>query len=148
MINFPSVGWHNPISEMERMFQQMDLLARTMFGRPGRRGNSSRVFPAVNVSEDTDTYFVRAELPGIKAEDVELQVKGRHLSISGDRNIPSEGDNVKYHRKERESGKFSKVIGLPGDIDAESVDAKMVNGLLVVRIAKSDAAKPKRISVN
>ena len=148
MINFPPVGWHNPISEMERMFQQMDLLARTMFGRPGRRWISSRVFPAVNVSEDSDTYFVRAELPGIKAEDVELQVKGRHLTISGDRKIPSEGDNVKYHRKERESGKFSRVIGLPGDIDAESVDAKMVNGLLVVKIAKSDAAKPKRISVN
>ena len=126
----------------------MDLFTEALFGRQGRRGNSSRVFPAVNVSEDNDTYFVRAEIPGIKAEDIELQVKGRHLIISGDRKIPSEGDNVKYHRKERESGKFSRVIGLPGGIDADSVNAKMINGLLIAKIAKSEADKPKRISVN
>ncbi|MGD8365922.1 MAG: Hsp20/alpha crystallin family protein, partial [Desulfobacterales bacterium] len=53
-----------------------------------------------------------------------------------------------YHRREREAGKFSRVIGLPGDIDSNSVEAKMVNGILTVVISKSEASKPKQISVN
>jgi HSP20 family protein len=70
------------------------------------------------------------------------------LTISGERKIPSEGDNVKYHRREREAGKFSRVIGLPGEIDADGVDARVENGVLMVKIAKSEAAKPKQITVH
>jgi HSP20 family protein len=137
MINFPSTGWQNPFTEMERMVQQMDLLTKAMFGgRPGMRLYPSRVFPAVNITEDKDNYFVRAELPG------------RNLTISGERKIQFEGENAKYHRREREAGKFSRVIGLPGDIDSNSVEAKMVNGILTVVISKSEASKPKQISVN
>ena len=130
------------------MFQHMDLLSRSMYGRPGSRWVSSRAYPAVNISEDKDRYIVRAELPGIKSEDIELHVKDRDLTISGERKKPSEGDNARYHRKERDYGRFSRVIGLPGDIDADSVQAKMANGLLVVEISKSEASKPKRITVN
>jgi HSP20 family protein len=148
IINFPSTGWQNPLAEMERMVQQMDLLTKTMFGRPGMRLFPSRVFPAVNITEDKDNYFVRAELPGIKTDEIDLQVNGRNLAISGERKIQFKGENVKYHRREREPGKFSRVIGLPGDIDPDQVDAKMVNGVLTVKISKSETAKPKQITVN
>jgi HSP20 family protein len=149
MINFPSMGWQNPFTEMEQMVQQMDVLTKAMFGgRPGMRLYPSRVFPAVNITEDKDSYFVRAELPGIKANEIDLQVNGRNLTISGERKIQFEGENAKYHRREREAGKFSRVIGLPGDIDSNSVEAKMVNGILTVVISKSEASKPKQISVN
>jgi HSP20 family protein len=109
---------------------------------------SARVFPALNLTEDKDKYHVRAELPGIKADALDIQVVGRNLTISGERTIPSEGENIRYHRKEREAGKFSRAIGLPGDIDADNVEAKMVNGVLTISIAKSEAAKPKQITVN
>ena len=149
MINFPSMGWQNPFTEMERMVQQMDLLTKAMFGgRPAMRLYPSRVFPAVNITEDKDIYFVRAELPGIKNDEIDLQVNGRNLTISGERKIQFEGENARYHRREREAGKFSRVIGLPGDIDSNSVEAKMVNGILTVVISKSEASKPKQISVN
>jgi HSP20 family protein len=149
MTNFPSMGWQYPFEEMERMVQQMDFLTKAMFGgRPGLRFYPSRVFPAVNITEDKDNYFVRAELPGIKTDEIDLQINGRNLTISGERNIQFEGENAKYHRREREAGKFSRVIGLPGDIDSNSVEAKMVNGILTVVISKSEASKPKQISVN
>lgn len=147
MIDFPFMGWRNPLAEMERMARQMDLLTGTMFGRPEMRFFPSKVFPAVNISEDSNKYYIRAELPGIKADEIRLEVTGRNLGISGERKIQSEGENARYHRKEREAGRFSRVIGLPGEVDADSVDAKLVNGILTVAIAKSETAKPKQITV-
>jgi HSP20 family protein len=149
MINFPSVGWQYPLEEMERMVNQMDFLTRAMFGDgPGMRLSPSGVFPALNVTEGKDNYIVRAELPGIKTDEIDLQVNGRNLTISGERKIRFEGEDAKYHRREREAGKFSRAIRLPGDIDSNSVEAKMVNGILTVVISKSETSKPKQISVN
>lgn len=148
MINHPSMGWANPIAEMERMARQMSALSSAMLGKPAMQLFPSRVFPAVNITEDKDKYFVRAELPGIKADEIEVQVTGRNLTISGERKIQSEGENVKYHRREREAGRFSRVIGLPGEIEESGVDAKFVNGMLTVEIPKSEAARPKQITVH
>lgn len=148
LFDFPSVGWQHQFADLERMSRQMDRLTQAVMGRPGMQWLSAKVFPAVNLTEDKNTYYVRAELPGIKADALNIEVDGRNLTIAGERTIPSEGDNTRYHRKEREAGKFSRVIGLPGDIDANKVNAKMVNGMLTVAIAKSEAAKPKQITVN
>ena len=148
LFDFPSVGWQYPFTDLQRLSRQMDRLAQTVTGRPGMPWLSARVFPAVNLTEDKDNYHVRAELPGIDADALDIQVNGRNLTISGERTIPSEGENVRYHRREREAGKFSRAIGLPGDIDADRVGAKMVNGVLTVSIAKSEASKPKQITVH
>ena len=148
LFDYPSVGWQHQFNDLERMSRQMDRLTQAVMGRPGMQWLSARVFPAVNLTEDKNNFYVRAELPGIKADALNIEVNGRNLTIAGERMIASEGDNTRYHRKEREAGKFSRVIGLPGDIDAEKVNAKMVNGMLTVTIAKAEAAKPKQISVN
>lgn len=138
----------NPFIEMERMRRDMDRLTGGLFGRPVWGSLPSGVFPAVNISEDRDNFYIRAELPGMKSDDVSIEVVGRKLTISGERKILSEGDNVKYHRKEREDGKFSRVIELPGVVDIEKVEAKMVNGLLTVTVGKSEAIKPKQITIH
>ena len=148
MFNYPSYGWQNPFADLGRMSRHLDFLARAMSGRPAMNLYPSRVFPAVNISENADKYFVRAELPGIKADEIDLQVTGKNLTISGERTIETGGDSAKYHRRERDAGRFSRVIGLPGDIDADSVSAEMVNGVLTVEISKSEASKPKKISVH
>lgn len=148
LFDFPSMGWQHQLSDLERMSRQMDRFTQAAMRRPGMNWLSARVFPAVNLTEDKDRYYVRAELPGITADALEIQVTGRNLAISGERTIPSEGENIRYHRKERDAGKFSRVIGLPGDIDADHVEAKMVNGVLTVAIDKSAASKPKQITVN
>lgn len=145
--NFPAMGWQNPFEEMERMSRQLNLLTNAMFGSAGVPFSTSGVFPPVNITEDVNKYYVRAELPGLKTDEINLQVSGRNLSISGERKIQSEGKNAKYHRREREEGRFSRIIGLPGDINADNVEAHMVNGVLTVAIAKSEAARPKQITV-
>lgn len=148
MFDLPSTSWQDPFVEMVRRSRQMNQLTNALLGRPEIAWLSTNVFPAANITEDHDNYFVRAELPGIKADAIALQVTGRNLAISGERTIQSEGETVRYHRRERESGKFSRVVSLPDDIDADKVDAKMVNGVLTVTIAKAEAAKPKQIKIN
>lgn len=148
MFDLPSTSWQDPFVEMVRRSRQMNQLTNALLGRPEIAWLPTNVFPAANITEDHDNYFVRAELPGIKADAIALQVTGRNLAISGERTIQSEGETVRYHRRERESGKFSRVVSLPDDIDADKVDAKMVNGVLTVTIAKAEAAKPKQIKIN
>ena len=147
-INFPSFSWQNPFTTMDQLTREMDWLRGNVFGRPGLRWMPAKVFPAVNITENNDKYYVRAELPGIKAGDINVEITGKNLTISGERKITSEGENVRYHRRERDAGRFSRVIGLPGDIDAESVNAEMVDGILTVAISKAEASKPKKITVH
>jgi HSP20 family protein len=148
MLDFPGIGWTNPLAEMERMRRQMETLSDLVFrGAPSRLYAASGVFPSLNLTEDAERYLVRAELPGLKADELDIQVVGKSLTVSGERRIPSEGESVRYHRREREAGRFSRVIGLPGDIDPGKVEAKMENGLLTVVLPKAEAAKPRQISV-
>ena len=148
IFNVPATGWRHPFWEVERMARQMDQLTNAMFGRSGYPLFAGIRFPAVNISETGDKYVVRAELPGIKADDVDLNISGRNLTISGERKFAPECDGVKYHHKEREVGSFKRVVGLPGEIDAEGVNAKMVDGVLTVEIPKSETAKPKQITIH
>jgi HSP20 family protein len=143
---FPGWTRGSLFDELGRMQQQMlrlsEALQGRVFGRP-----TAGVFPAVNLTEDKDNYYLRAELPGIKSDALDIQVAGRNLSLSGERLIDTEGDGVRYHRREREGGKFSRIVGLPTDIDAEKVSAKMENGILTIQVPKAEAAKPKQIAV-
>lgn len=143
---FPGWTRGSLFDELGRMQEQMTRLSEALqprlFGHPG-----AGVFPAVNLTEDTESYYLRAELPGVKSDALDIQVAGRNLSLSGERVIDTEGDGVRYHRREREGGKFSRIVGLPTDIDAEKVSARMENGILTIQVPKAEAAKPKRISV-
>ena len=71
-----------------------------------------------------------------------------NLAISGERKIATEEGGARYHRREREAGTFSRMIGLPGEVDTDKVDAKLENGILTIAVPKAEIAKPKQISVN
>jgi len=144
--NWPSVYWRTPFGEIERLKRQMNLLSEGIFGG-ALTGPSAGVFPLMNVTEDKDSYYVRAELPGIKSEELDISVTGDTLSIAGERKIPEEKGEVKYHRREREAGKFSRIVNLPTQIDTGKVDAKCVDGLLSVVMPKAEVAKLKQIVV-
>ena len=143
-LNVPTWRFRSPFEELHRMRQQLDQIFEDS-AAPHQRIRAG-VFPLINLTEDKDNYFVRAELPGIKAEELDIQVTANNLSISGERKIAAE-EEAKYHRREREAGSFSRIIGLPGDINSEKVDAKMENGILTIVVAKAEAAKPKQITV-
>jgi HSP20 family protein len=146
--NVPGWATRNPFVELDLLRRQLDQRFEEMLrGTPLRGPISAGVFPLINLTEDQNNYRVRAELPGMKAEELDIQVLGRNLTISGERKIQSEAKDAKYHRRERESGKFSRILALPGDINADKVQAQLVNGVLTVTIPKSEAAKPKQIAV-
>jgi HSP20 family protein len=143
--SWPSAGWESPWDEMERMRRQMALLADRFAGGP--KEHFAGVFPLINVTEDKNNFYVRAELPGLKAADLEISLTGDSLSIAGERKMETEGEKVTYHRKEREGGKFSRIFTLAGQIDGDKVEARSLNGLLTVTLPKSEASKPKQITV-
>jgi HSP20 family protein len=104
------------------------------------------VFPAVNLTQDSESFYVRAELPGMKAKDLDVSAFQRTLTIAGERKVADE-QGASYHRRERAHGPFSRSVTLPGDFDSEKVQARFVNGVLTVTLPKPDAAKPRQISV-
>jgi HSP20 family protein len=142
--DFPTWGWRSAFEEMDRMKKDMDRLLGGLSGRyfPASR---SGVFPMLNLTEDKDRYYVRAELPGVSPEALEIHVTGKNLSIAGERKISAE--NAKYHRREREAGKFSRIIGLPGNVDGDKIEARLTDGILTVIIPKAEAEKPRQIQV-
>lgn len=144
--SWPTWGWTSPFEELERMRRQMDWLSsglsRGLLGTP-----TAGVFPLMNITEDKDNYYVRAELPGLKADDLDISVTGDALSIAGERRLPAEDEKAKYHRREREAGGFSRIITLPAQVDTGKVDARCKDGLLTVTLPKAEATKPKQITV-
>ena len=146
MYGVPAWRVRSPFDELNRMQRQMDRLFDA-FGGTHEGSVSAGVFPPINLSEDAENYVLRAELPGIAADKLDIQVTGNNLSLSGERQISEEGNGVRYHRREREGGTFSRVLTLPGDIDGSKVDAQLANGILTIKIAKAEAAKPKQIEV-
>ena len=143
--NVPTWQLRSPFGELERMRRQMDRLFENAMS-PLQRTQAG-VFPLTNLTEDKDNFYVRAELPGIKGEDLDIQITGNKLAISGERKIAAE-EGARYHRREREAGTFSRMIGLPGEVDADKVDANLVDGILTVVVPKAEVAKPKHITVS
>lgn len=144
--NWPTMGMGSPYDEFERMQRDLDRLYGAFRGNLSSEPGAG-VFPLMNLTEDDDHFYIRSELPGIKAEELDITVMGDSLTISGERKIPAEGDQVRYHRREREAGKFSRVMTLPSQINTEKVEANCKDGILTISLAKSEATKPKQITV-
>ncbi len=125
--------------EMDRLFA--DFTGRTVpYHRPG-------VFPPLNVSEDHDKLYVSSELPGIEPDDIEIHVEGDTLTIRGERKLPEAGEGVNYHRREREGGRFRRIVTLPARIDPSGVVAGFKNGVLNIVLPKAAEARPRQIKV-
>jgi HSP20 family protein len=105
------------------------------------------VFPPLNITQDGENFYLRAEIPGVKPSEVSISALRNRVSISGKREIPREHDRVSYHRKERPEGVFDRVVTLPSEVDAERVDARYADGILTLTLPKAEQAKPRQIAV-
>jgi len=140
-------GWHrDPFSEMDRLRREMDKIYGA-FTEGWGIAPAAGVFPALNMSEDEHNLYVRAELPGVAPEDIEITTKENNLVIKGERKIAAEGEKVSYHRKERDEGNFRRIISLPTRVDSDKVSAVCKNGVLTVTLPKAEEAKPRQITV-
>lgn len=145
--NTPTMSFRNAFEQLERMRRQFDHLLGDE--APSGRGLlGAGVFPQINLTEDGDKFYIRAELPGVKSGDIDMQATAKNLTISGERKIETEGEEIRYHRREREAGKFSRAIAMPTEIDPDRIEASMKDGILTIHVPKAEAVKPRRISIN
>ncbi len=138
----------NPVwNQLHQLQQEMNRLFSRWGDDGGRWAGLAGGYPAVNVWEDADKVFVEAELPGLDLKDLEIYVTGgNQLTLKGERK-PCAPEKGLWHRQERVFGKFSRSLTLPFNVDADKVDARFENGVLLVTLPKHESAKPRKINV-
>src|SRR3712207_827272 len=127
----------------------MNRLFNTAFDAPapGNGGQARRWVPAIDLLETQEHFVLRADLPGMREEDVSIELEDNVLTVSGERKAEHEDRQEGYYRVERAFGSFSRSLTLPKGIDPESVAAEFANGVLEVRIPKPEERKPRKISI-
>jgi len=137
----------NPLWNQLQQFQNDMNRLFDRWGDDGGRMPGWTNFPPVNVWEDGDNLNFEAELPGLRLNDLEIYVTGNNqLTLKGERK-PTVPDKSVRHRQERGFGKFVRTLTLPYPVDADKVDAHFENGVLQVKLAKHESAKPRKITV-
>src|SRR3954468_18899024 len=143
------VRWE-PLREFSTLQNEMNRLFNTVFDAPPAGGNGGtlrRWMPAMDLVETDQHFVLRADLPGLSEQDVNIEVEDRVLTISGERNAEHEGSKEGFHRVERAFGSFSRSLTLPEGIDPEAVAASFDRGVLEVQIPKPEERKPRKISI-
>jgi HSP20 family protein len=140
------VRWE-PVREISSIQSEVNRLFNTFFDTPVT-ASERRWIPAMDLVESEDHFVLRADLPGLMQDDVDVELEDRVLTVSGERKAEHEERNEGYHRVERAYGRFSRSLTLPEGVDAEAVEAHFENGVLEVRIPKPEQRKPQRVAIN
>jgi HSP20 family protein len=141
-----------PVNDISNLSSRMDRLFDEMMGRGLRRvADEDRVrgswSPAVNIMEKKDVIQITADLPGMKAEDVEVTVDNGVLTLRGERKLEEATEGETYHRIERVYGVFERTFTLPNSVDTTKIEAKFANGEMVVSLPKREESKPRSVKV-
>lgn len=138
----------NGQNAMPTLRGEVDRLFDNFFG-PGAETTprTARMFPALNVWEREDELYVEAELPGIRTDDLDISVVGHQLVLKGRRPDFQPEEGVSFHRRERGVGEFVRAVELPVEVNADGVEAKLTDGVLLITLPKAEAAKPRKIEV-
>ena len=144
----PSVRTSDPFSMLR---QEMNDLFSNFWGTSGN-GNGNLALrtvmaPALDVSEKDNSFEIHVDIPGIESKDVDVQVLGNTVTISGSRKEEKEEKGKTFHRIERSSGSFSRTVTLPCEVNEKEVAAEYTSGVLSVILPKSESAKPKKVAV-
>ncbi len=133
------------------IWQEMDQLQREMnrlFDTTSRgRVFNSPSYPAINIWTNEEGQLISAEMPGVHPDDLEIDVTGDALSISGERKPDEVAKDARYHRRERNYGTFSRTVQLPFMVDTNKVEASFANGVLLISLPRAEADKPRKITI-
>jgi HSP20 family protein len=140
------VRW-TPVREMTSIQDEMNRLMADVFGR--RLGEEGTLLwqPPVDIEETRDAYVVRAELPGLRQEDIKILVEDNRLVLRGEKRREAEESGTNYHRVERVYGQFERSFTLTHQVRIEKIEAVYKDGVLIVRIPKAEEAKAREIQV-
>lgn len=146
---FTTSRWNGPgglvgtFAPVDRLFRELT----TGWPLPSAAGWSEpRAFPALNIWEDDETLTIEAEVPGLGLDDLDLVVVGDELTIRGSRKA-QEVEGSRYHRRERGVGVFGRLVHLPYEVEANRVEASLKNGVLLIKLPKAVAARPRKVEV-
>ena len=145
-----NVSRFEPWGLINLLHQDLDQIAGRRYGAPDNNGRGSSVadwVPAVDIVEQNDRYVLRADVPGVKAEDIDVHMENGVLTVSGERRLESTDETGGARRVERVSGKFYRRFNLPETADAEEISARSADGILEVVIPKQPAIQARRIAV-
>jgi HSP20 family protein len=142
------VRWE-PLRELGTLQTEMNRLFNTVFDTPsgGNGATMRRWMPAMDLLETEDAFVLKADLPGLSEEDVNIELEDSTLTVSGERRAEHERNGEDYYRVERASGAFHRSLTLPKGVDPEAVTASFDRGVLEVRIPKPEQRKPRRIEI-
>jgi HSP20 family protein len=128
-------------SAVEDLYDRMGRLMQDFLGD----GTAPALAVPIDMEETDDAYIVEIELPGVRREDVDVQLRDHQLRITGE--IKERERKGILRRRERRVGQFDHMVTLPGDVDSNSVDASLSGGVLTVRVGKAHKTQPRRIEV-
>ena len=142
------VRW-DPARELDSLQSEFNRLFDTFLGNGGRTDVRAprRWVPAMDLVETDDHLVLRADLPGLSKDDVEIEVKDNVLTVSGERKAEHEEKADGFYRVERAFGAFSRSLTLPQGMDADSINAEFTDGVLEIRIPKPEERKPHRVQI-
>src|SRR3954451_13641362 len=141
------VRWE-PVRELTSLQSEMNRLFNTFFDTPTTgNGNARRWIPAMDLVETDEHFVLKADLPGLTEDDVDIEVEDNVLTVSGERKAEHEDKREGYVRVERSYGSFRRSLTLPEGVDPEAVSASFDNGVLEVRIPKPEERKPRRVAI-
>jgi HSP20 family protein len=140
------VRWE-PGREVDSLQSEVNRVFDAFFGTSAVPTRARRWVPAMDLVETEDHLVLRADLPGMSRDDVEIEIKDGALTISGERKAEHEQNTEGYYRVERASGRFARSLTLPEGTEPDGVDASFENGVLEVRIPKPAQRKPHRIEI-
>jgi HSP20 family protein len=143
------IRWE-PVAELNTIQNEMNRLFNTFFDQPaatGRGAPSRRWIPAMDLVETADHYVLRADLPGLSDDDVNIQLEDNVLTISGERETQHEQHEEGYYRIERASGNFTRSLTLPDGVNPDAVQAHFDRGVLEIRIPKPEQKKPRQVQI-
>ena len=135
-----------PVREMMTLREAMDRLFDDAFTRPLSL-NGVSAMPAIDMYQTDDEVVVKATLPGLKAEDVDITVTGETLTLRGEFKQENEQKETSYHIHEQRSGSFERSLRLPTDVKADKAKADFENGILKITLPIAEEVKPKSIMI-
>jgi HSP20 family protein len=143
------IRWGEPFSELVTLRQAMDKLLEDSFVRPSRflAGFAEAGAPAIDAYQTANEVVVKASVPGVKPEDINIEITGDTLTVKGESKVAEEVKKENYFFQERRYGSFARSLNLPGGIQADKAEAKLENGLLTITVPKAEEVKPKVIKV-
>jgi HSP20 family protein len=133
--------YRDPFEQLQHELERMLDTAFSTAGQP------AGVYPPVNVFDRGDAFIVKAEVPGVDPDKLQIEVEDDTLTIRGERSFSEPNPDAAYHRRERSQGQFRRVVRMPGRLAADEAKAEYRDGVLTVTIPKAKEARPRRVQI-